>query len=128
MVCLEATSKTKHFRSELSLHFICVYLGIVIPYHFYCSFITAVWKITVGSAFMFLLKYILFHAMKQIANICYFYYYGCMNPSTPVKVVSVFLWKKSLFMYLFLFCDCFSYAEVNLRRTHAKLKNWKNKT
>lgn len=71
-------------------------------YHFYRPFITVVWKIIVGAVFTFLLKYILFHAMKQIANVCYFYYYGYMTPFTLVKVVSVFLWKKPfLFMYLF---------------------------
>lgn len=109
-VCLESASKTKTLCIWASTSlYMCVYPGIVMPYHFYRSFITAVWRITVGAVFVFSLKYILFHAMKQIANVCYFYYYGCTTPSTPVEVVSVFPWKKIvLFMYLFLFYDCLS--------------------
>lgn len=78
---------------------------------------------------MFLLKYILFHAMKQIANACYFYYYAAQLPPFQLRLCQYFYEKKSLlFMYLFLFYDYLSQTEVNLRRTHAKLKNWTNKT
>lgn len=59
---------------------------------------------------MFSPKHILFHAMKQIANVCYFIIMAARTPSTPLRLCQYFYEKKksSLFMYLFSFCDCFS--------------------
>lgn len=68
---------------------------------------------------MFLLKYILFHAMKQIANACSFYYYGCTTPSTPVKSHQYFYEKKISF-YLCI-CCCSVMALAKQRCTSEEL-------
>lgn len=80
---------------DLNFHFIlyvfprnCYALSLLLfSYH------SCVKNYSWGSIHVFT-KCILFHAMKQIANVCYFYYYCYMAPSIPVKVVPVFPGKK----------------------------------
>lgn len=51
---------------------------------------------------MFLLKYILFHAMKQIANVCYFTIMAAWLPPLQLKLYQ-YVYEKNPF-YL---CICF---------------------
>ena len=130
MVCLASASKTKHFRSELSLHFICVFtqeLLCLITFIVLLSQLCEKLQLEQCSCFYWNTFY--FMLWSRLLTFATFIITAAQLPPFQLKLCQYFYEEKSfLFIYLFLFYDYLSQSEVNLRRTHAKLKNWTNKT
>lgn len=91
MVCLASASKTKHFRSELSLHFICVFtqellclITFIVLYH------SCVKNYSWSSVHVFTEIHFI-SCYEAIHNVFATFIITATTPSILVKVVSVFL-------------------------------------
>ena len=128
MLCLASANKTNHFRSELSLHFICVFTQELLRLITFIVLLSQPCeKLQLEQCSCFYWNAFYFMLWSRLLTFATFIIMAAQLP--PFHVCQYFYEKKSfLFIYLFLFYDYLSQTEVNLRRTHAKLKNWTNKT